>query len=88
MAVLGSCVRSCRSVGPGDVAGRIERFDAVHAVALVRDRIVPWVNLRGRAQRHRLLVEKIWNRAVCKLDECRHADRKVADCGRDESRPY
>ena len=59
MAVLGSRLRSCRSVSSGDVAGRMERFDAVHAVALVRDRIVPWVNLRGRAQRHLLLVEKI-----------------------------
>ena len=43
---------------PATWAGRMERFDAVHAVALVRDRIFPWVNLRGRAQRHRLLVEK------------------------------
>ena len=57
MPVLGSCFLPCRSVSPGDVAGRMERFDAVHAVALVRNRVVPWVNLRSRAQPHRLLVE-------------------------------
>ena len=55
----------------------MERFDAVHAVALVRNRIVAWVNRRGRAQRHRLLVEKICNQAAGRLDECPRADRRV-----------
>ena len=55
----------------------MERFDAVHAVALVRNRIVAWVNLRGRAQRHLLLVEKICNQAAGRLDECPRADRRV-----------
>ena len=55
----------------------MERFDAVHAVAVVRDRIVAWVNLRGCAQRHRLLLEKTWNQAAGRLDECRRADRPV-----------